>query len=119
MFEPARARAWVKRIDWRDTPKDGSRLNIAENELSSITRQCVAGRRIGTIEELASEIAAWSSDINAEQRGVDWQFTVQDARQKLKHLYPKLKYGCSTSRLWPEWHSTAVGRRFRVRDRIA
>ncbi|MEO9595316.1 MAG: IS630 family transposase [Rhodopirellula bahusiensis] len=91
VFEPSRARELVKRINWCYTPKHGSWLNIAENELSSITRQCVGGRRIGTIGELASEIAAWSSDINAKQRGVDWQMKVDDARCKLKSVYPKIR----------------------------
>ncbi len=91
VFEPAKARTFVKRINWCYTPKHGSWLNIAENELSSITRQCVGGRRIGTIEELASEIAAWSSDVNAKQRGVDWQMKIDDARYKLKSVYPKIR----------------------------
>lgn len=91
VFEAQRARALVKRINWCYTPKHGSWLNIAENELSSITRQCVGGRRIGTIEELATEIAAWSSSINAKQRGVDWQMKVEDARCKLKSVYPKIR----------------------------
>lgn len=91
VFEPARARALVKRIEWCYTPKHGSWLNIAENELSSITRQCVGGRRIGSIEELASEIAAWSSDVNGKQRGVDWQMKIEDARCKLKSVYPKIR----------------------------
>ena len=91
VFEPSRARALVKRINWCYTPKHGSWLNIAENELSSITRQCVGGRRIGTIEELSSEIAAWSNDVNRKQRGVDWQMKVDDARFKLKSVYPKIR----------------------------
>lgn len=91
VFEPAKARSLVKRIEWCYTPKHGSWLNIAENELSSITRQCVGGRRIGTIEELASEISAWSSDVNTKQRGVDWQMKIDDARCKLKSVYPKIR----------------------------
>ena len=91
VFEPSRARALVKRIDFCYTPKHGSWLNIAENELSSITRQCVSGRRIGDIDTLAREIAAWSSDVNSTQRGVDWQMKIDDARYKLKSVYPKIK----------------------------
>ena len=72
------------------TPKHGSWLNIAECELSAMTRQCLTGRRFGTIEELQRETAAWSASTNAKQRGVDWQFRTTDARQKLKSLYPKL-----------------------------
>jgi hypothetical protein len=57
--------------------------------LSVLTRQCVQVRRFGTIKELRSETAAWSASVNAKQRGVDWQFRVDDARIKLKSLYPK------------------------------
>lgn len=90
-FEPAMARALVRRLDIRHTPKHGSWLNIAENELSAMTRQCVQGRRFATVEELQTETAAWHECINAKQRGVDWQFRTDDARAKLKTLYPKIK----------------------------
>ena len=90
-FPPARARALVRRIRFCHTPKHGSWLNIAENELSSLTRQCVSGRRFGKLPTLKSELAAWSTDANATQRGVDWQMKVCDARGKLKSLYPKTK----------------------------
>jgi hypothetical protein len=90
-FRPARARALVQRIHFCHTPKHGSWLNIAENELSSLTRQCISGRRFGTLARLQSELAAWSTDVNATQRGVDWQMKVRDARGKLKSLYPKIK----------------------------
>lgn len=91
VFEPSRARAIVSRIEFHYTPKHGSWLNIAENELSCLTRQCVTGRRIGTAEELRSETTAWHEDINATQRGVDWQMKIDDARMKLKSVYPKIK----------------------------
>ena len=90
-FPPARARAVVRRLHFCHTPKHGSWLNIAENELSSLTRQCVSGRRFGRLATLQSELAAWSTDVNTTQRGVDWQMKVQDARGKLKSLYPKIK----------------------------
>ena len=90
-FPPAKARTYVKRIEFRHTPKHGSWLNIAENELSSLTRQCVSGRRFDTISKLQSEIKHWSDHSNNKQRGVDWQFKVKDARTKLKSLYPKIK----------------------------
>jgi hypothetical protein len=90
-FPPAKARTYVKRIEFRHTPKHGSWLNIAENELSSLTRQCVSGRRFETINTLQSEIKHWSDHSNNKQRGVDWQFQVKDARTKLKSLYPKIK----------------------------
>jgi len=89
-FEPERARAIVRRIEFHHTPKHGSWLNVAENELSSLTRQCVSGRRFGDIETLASETQAWSNDVNSTQRGVDWQMKIDDARIKLKFIYPRL-----------------------------
>ena len=90
-FEPAKARQLVRRLGFRHTPKHGSWLNIAENELSSLTRQCIAGRRIGALAELEAEIAAWSMDVNTMQRGVDWQMKIDDARCKLKSVYPQIK----------------------------
>ena len=91
-FEPERARKLVRRIEFRYTPKHGSWLNIAENELSAMTRQCLSNRRIGDIEMLASEIKAWSTDVNKKQRGVDWQMKVGDARIKLKSVYPNINF---------------------------
>jgi hypothetical protein len=90
-FEPERARALVRRIEFCYTPKHGSWLNVAENELSSMTRPCVTGRRLGDIETLREETAAWSSDVNTTQRGVDWQMKIDDARCKLKSVYPTIK----------------------------
>ena len=90
-FPPARARALVRRIQFCHTPKHGSWLNIAENELSSMTRQCVTGRRFATVEELRAETTAWHEQSNARQRGVSWQFKVDDARTKLKSIYPQLQ----------------------------
>jgi DDE superfamily endonuclease len=90
-FEPAKARALVKRLEFCHTPKHGSWLNIAENELSSMTRQCVAGRRFATIKELSKETTPWHEHSNARQRSVDWQFKIDDARVKLKSIYPKLE----------------------------
>lgn len=88
-FEPGRARDLVRRIEFHHTPKHGSWLNIAENELSSVTRQCVSGRRFGDVAALQSEVTAWSTDVNATQRGVDWQMKIDDARTKLKSVYPR------------------------------
>ena len=90
-FEPDQARAYVKRIHFVFTPKHGSWLNVAECELSCLTSQCLTGRRIGELAELRQEITAWSKRTNAKQRGVDWQFKIDDARCKLKRLYPKIK----------------------------
>jgi len=90
-FEPSRARQLVRRIEFCHTPKHGSWLNIAENELSSLTRQCTGPRRIGDLNTLREQIMAWSNDVNATQRGVDWQLKIGDARCKLKSVYPKIK----------------------------
>jgi hypothetical protein len=90
-FEPERARAYVQRLEFCYTPKHGSWLNVAECELSCLTKQCLGDRRFGELTNLQAEIAAWSDKTNAKQRGVDWQFRIQDARTKLKRLYPKIK----------------------------
>jgi hypothetical protein len=90
-FPPDTARAYLRRLEFCHTPKHGSWLNIAECELSCLTSQCLRGRRIGELIELQSEIAIWSEKTNAKQRGVDWQFKIDDARHKLKRLYPKIK----------------------------
>ena len=60
-------------------------------ELSCLTSQCLSDRRIGELTELQTEIATWSEKTNAKQRGVDWQFRIENARVKLKRLYPKIK----------------------------
>lgn len=90
-FPPEIARAYLRRLEFCYTPKHGSWLNVAECELSCMTSQCLRGRRIGELDELQSEIATWSEKTNAKQRGVDWQFKIDDARHKLKRLYPKIK----------------------------
>ena len=89
-FPAQKARELVQRIDFHYTPKHGSWLNIAENELSSMTRQCISDRRLEDIETLRAETSAWADSSNDKQRGVDWQFTVENARVKLKSLYPNI-----------------------------
>jgi hypothetical protein len=89
-FPAEEARAIVRRLEFCYTPKHGSWLNIAENELSSMTRQCIKDRRFATIEDLRRETSAWHQHSNARQRGVDWQFRLEDARLKLKSVYPKI-----------------------------
>ncbi len=89
-FPPAQARAIVRRLEFHYTPKHGSWLNVAENELSALTRQCLRGRRFGTVDDMRTETAAWQQRTNGKQRGVEWQFRIDDARTKLKSLYPKL-----------------------------
>jgi hypothetical protein len=90
-FAAERARELVRRLEFRYTPKHGSWLNIAENELSALTRQCLNGRRFGETQQLAEETTAWSMASHEKQHGVDWQFKINDARTKLKSLYPKIK----------------------------
>jgi hypothetical protein len=89
-FEASVAHALVSRIEFRYTPKHGSWLNIAECELSVLTRQCIGHKRFGSIDELRSETLAWSNATNDNQKPVDWQFPVNEARIKLKSLYPKI-----------------------------
>jgi hypothetical protein len=90
-FAPERARAYIKRINFCSTPKHGSWLNVAECALSCLTSQGLSDRRIGELTELQTAIATWAEQTNATQRGVDWQFRIENARVKLKRLYPKMK----------------------------
>ncbi len=87
-FEPAKAFALAQRLEIHHTPKHGSWLNVAEIELSALTRQCL-DRRIDTLDTLNAELAAWQHLTNTDQRQVNWHFTTNDARTKLRHLYPK------------------------------
>lgn len=87
-FAPARARALARRLEIHHTPRHGSWLNIAEIELSALTRQCL-DRRLDDLTVLNRELAAWQQAINADQRQVNWHFTTSDARIKLRHLYPE------------------------------
>ena len=79
------------RLEIIPTPKHGSWLNIAEHELSALTRQCVKGCRFATIEELREVIEEWMKQCNEKQKGVIWQFNCEKARIKLHDLYPKNK----------------------------
>ena len=90
-FEPATARELVRRVEFCYTPKQGRWLHIAEHERSAMTRPCVTDRRFATVEELRIQTTAWHEQRNARQRMVDWQFKVDDARVKLKSIYPKLE----------------------------
>lgn len=89
-FPPAEARRLAKRLEIHNTPKHGSWLNIAENELSALSRQCLS-RRIGTIEQMQSEVAAWEAPRNKDQVRVQWRFTIDQARIKLHKVYPKIQ----------------------------
>lgn len=90
-FEPEEARRIWERIELHHTPKHGSWLDMAEIELSAFTKECL-NRRIGTIEEVKKQSEAWYVDRNERQKGIDWQFSIGDARMKLKHLYPIIKF---------------------------
>lgn len=86
-FAPDKARRLVERFEWHYTPKHGSWLNMAESELAALASQCLS-RRIANRQKLKTEIAAWEADRNKHHTKADWQFTTDDARIKLKHLYP-------------------------------
>jgi DDE superfamily endonuclease len=86
-FLPDKARRLVERFEWHYTPKHGSWLNMAESELGVLSSQCL-DRRIADRQKLKTEIAAWEVDRNKYHTKADWQFTTDDARIKLKHLYP-------------------------------
>jgi len=88
-FEPQEARRLLDRLEIHYTPKHGSWLNIAEIELRILNGQCLK-RRIPDKGTLSSEVAAWQEKRNSDQAKVDWQFTAEDARIKLKRLYPIL-----------------------------
>ena len=86
-FEPAEARRLAQRFEWHYTPEHGSWLNMAEIELSVLSRQCLS-RRMPDKRTLATEVSAWERDRNNVKVQIDWQFTTEDARIKLKRLYP-------------------------------
>jgi len=87
-FSPVEAFRLAQRLEIHYTPKHGSWLNIAEIELSVMTTQCLAKRRIPSIHELNQHLFAWHTSRNENQKSVHWQFTTSHARIKLRHLYP-------------------------------
>ena len=89
VFPPKEARELAKRIEFRYTPKHGSWLNMAELTISILSRQCLC-RRIASLDFLNDELSAWSSERNLTPSSVNWQFTNDKARIKLRHLYPQL-----------------------------
>ena len=90
VFPPDEARRLVERLEIHYTPKHGSWLNIAETELSVFTRQCL-DQRMPDLPTLRTRAAQWYSQRNTQQKTVDWQFTTEDARIKLKQLYPSIQ----------------------------
>ena len=89
-FDPAEAKRIADKLEIHYTPKHGSWLNIAEIELSALSRRCL-DRRIPSRDTLSKEVAAWERERNAAQITVDWRFTTDDARIRLKHLYPSIQ----------------------------
>jgi hypothetical protein len=89
-FAPAEARRLADKLELHYTPKHGSWLNMAEIELSVLTTQCL-DRRLADRASLEREVAAWGAARNAAGCKIDWRFTTEDARIKLKHLYPKIQ----------------------------
>ena len=90
-FEPEEARRIAERLEIHYTPKHGSWLNMAEIELSVLTRQCL-DRRIPGQEALRWEVEAWQCPRNRDKVRADWRFTTEDARIKLKSLYPSIQH---------------------------
>ena len=88
-YPPEEARRIIKKLEIHYTPKHGSWLDMAEIELNVLTRQCLS-RRIGTLDALRSEIAAWEAERNQNQEKILWHFQTADARTKLISLYPTI-----------------------------
>lgn len=88
-FAPAEARRLAERFEWHYTPKHGSWLDMAESELGVLSSQCL-DRRIPDKQTLIGEVAAWQKRRNKHNTNASWQFTNDDARIKLKHLYPSI-----------------------------
>jgi len=88
-FEPAEARRLAEKLEIHYTPKHGSWLNMAEIELSILSRQCMADY-FETREQLANAIAEWERSRNEQRTGIDWRFTTADARIRLRKLYPTM-----------------------------
>ena len=89
-FEPVEAKRIADHFEFHYTPKHGSWLDMAEIELGILGRQCLS-RRIDNIDDLNREVKAWQTTRNAEKTKVNWQFTTEDARIKLKKLYPSIE----------------------------
>lgn len=88
-FDPEEARRLARRLEIHYTPKHGSWLNIAEIELSALNSQCL-DRRIPEMSQMKTEVAAWERDRNTRGAPINWRFTTENARIKLKRLYPNL-----------------------------
>lgn len=89
-FPPEEARRLVERFEFHYTPKHGSWLNMAEIEFSALARQCLK-QRIPNTECLNREVHAWAKYRNQKSTSINWRFTTEDARIKLKRLYPQIE----------------------------
>jgi len=89
-FEPAEARRLTEKLELVYTPKHGSWLNVAEIELSVLSRQCL-NRRMAERATITGETDAWQQQRNQQACTIDWRFTTDDARSRLKYLYPKIQ----------------------------
>jgi hypothetical protein len=89
-FPPAEARRLAERFEWHYTPKHGSWLNMAESELGVLSSQCL-DRRISDKDTLTKEVSAWQDERNTNHTKANWRFTTDDARIKLKRLYPRFE----------------------------
>ena len=87
-FDPEQARRLARRVEFVYTPIHGSWLNMAEIEISALVRQCLGKRRLPDEETLGRETKAWERERNRLGASVDWRFTTEDARTKLRSLYP-------------------------------
>ena len=90
-FDPERARRLARRVEFVYTPVHGSWLNMAEIEISALVRQCLKGRRLADEETLGREAKAWATQRNRLGASVQWRFTAEDARTKLRSLYPAME----------------------------
>lgn len=88
-FEPAEAHRLARKLDLHYTPKHGSWLNMAEIEFSALSRQCL-NRRLADADTLQRHVAAWAAERNSHGTSIEWRFTTDDARIKLKRLYPTI-----------------------------
>ena len=91
-FSPEEAFRLTQKLEIHYTPKHGSWLDIAEIELSALTIQCLLDKRIPSLDALNQMLASWYLRRNSSQKGVSWQFRTDDARIKLKHLYPDVSF---------------------------
>lgn len=91
-YPPDEAFRIFRKLEIHYTPKHGSWLDMAEIELSALSIQALYKERIPSIERLNQIVSAWHLRRNSSQKGIDWRFSIDDARNKLKHLYPEIKF---------------------------